>query len=47
MMDSMLNCGVGGWLMVAGGVLAYGVLALAGAALVKYLFFAGQQRAGG
>ena len=37
----MMNCVSGGWLMMAGGLLTYGVLALAGAALVKYLFFDG------
>ena len=36
-MDSLLNCGTGGWLMIAGGALSYGVLVLAGAALIKYL----------
>jgi len=40
MWDSVLNCGGGGWLMLAGGVVIYGVLALAGAALIKHLFFA-------
>ena len=40
MMDSVLNCGANGWLMIAGGLVTYGVLALAGAALIKYLFFA-------
>ncbi len=40
MMSSGLDCGAGGWPMTAGMVVAYGVLALAGAALVKYLFFA-------
>ncbi len=44
-MDSLLNCGTSGWLMVAGGLITYGLLALAGAALVKYLFFAGRSRA--
>ena len=42
MMDSVLNCGGAGWLMVAGGIATYGVLALASAALVKYLFFTGR-----
>ncbi len=37
----MMNCVSSGWHMMAGGLLTYGVLALAGAALVKYLFFAG------
>ena len=36
----MMNCVSSGWLMMAGGLVTYGVLALAGAALVKYLFFA-------
>jgi hypothetical protein len=37
-MDSVLNCGADGWVMIAGAVVMYGVLALAGAALIKYLF---------
>ena len=41
-MESMIDCGAHGWLMIAAGVVTYGVLALAGAALVKYLFFAGR-----
>ena len=41
-MDSVLNCGSGGWLMVVSAIAIYGVLALAGAALVKHLFFAGR-----
>jgi hypothetical protein len=45
MMDSVLNCGANGWLMIAAGVVTYGLLALAGAALVKYLFFAGRNSA--
>ena len=36
-MDSVLNCGTGGWFMIAAGVATYGVLALAGAALIKSL----------
>jgi hypothetical protein len=44
-MDSVLNCTGDGWLMIAGVVLIYGVLALAGAALIKDLFFAGRGRA--
>jgi hypothetical protein len=36
----MMYCISTGWLMMAGGLVSYGVLALAGAALVKYLFFA-------
>jgi hypothetical protein len=40
MMIDTLTCGANGWLMLAAGVLTYGTLALAGAALVKYLFFA-------
>ena len=42
MMNSVLDCGSNGWLMIASGVAIYGVLALAGAALVKYLFFPGR-----
>jgi hypothetical protein len=38
----MMNCVSSGWHMMAGGLLTYGVLALASAALVKYLFFAGR-----
>jgi len=37
----MMNCVSSGWHMMAGGLVTYGVLALAGAALVKYLFFDG------
>lgn len=47
MMDSVLNCGASGWLMIAGGVVTHGVLALAGAALIKYLFFAERSNAAG
>jgi len=39
-MDGVLNCSGDGWLMIAGVVMIYGVLALAGAALIKNLFFA-------
>ena len=39
-MDSILNCGADSWLMIAAGIATYGLVALAGAALVKYLFFA-------
>ena len=39
MMDSILNCTNGGWFMIAAGIATYGLLALAGAALVRYLFF--------
>jgi hypothetical protein len=46
MMDSVLNCGTNGWLMIAAGVLTYGLLALAGAALLKYLFFANRTAVG-
>jgi hypothetical protein len=38
--NSALDCGFNGWLMVAGGVVTFSMLALAGAAFVKYLFFA-------
>jgi hypothetical protein len=37
----MMNCVSSGWHMMAAGLFIYGVVALAGAALVKYLFFAG------
>lgn len=47
MMNTLMDCGSNGWLMIAGGVLIYGVLALAGAALIKYLFFAGRSRTAG
>jgi hypothetical protein len=40
-MESVLNCGTNQWLVIASVVLIYGVLALGGAALVKYLFFTG------
>ena len=39
-MDAVLNCSGDGWLMITGVVMIYGVLALAGAALIKHLFFA-------
>jgi hypothetical protein len=44
MMNSLLDCGGNGWLMIAGVAVTYGVLALGGAALAKYLFF-GNRRA--
>jgi hypothetical protein len=47
MMIDTLTCGANGWLMLAAGVLTYGTLALAGAALVKYLFFADRGRVAG
>jgi len=37
-MDGLVNCSGDGWLMTTGVVLIYGVLALAGAALIKHLF---------
>jgi hypothetical protein len=45
MMNGLMECGSHDWLMVAGGVLFYGVLAFAGAALVKYIFFEGRRTA--
>jgi hypothetical protein len=39
-MIDTLTCGANGWHMLGAGVLTYGTLALAGAALIKYLFFA-------
>jgi hypothetical protein len=47
MMNSVLACGANGWLMIAAGVVTYGVLALAAAALIKYLFFADRSRIAG
>ena len=47
MMNSLLDCGANGWLMIAGGVVTYGVLALAGAALIKHLFFGDRSTAAG
>jgi hypothetical protein len=45
-MDStVLDCGTHTWFMIAGGVLTYGVLALVGAALIKYLFFSTRDKA--
>jgi hypothetical protein len=43
-MDGVLNCSGDGWLMIASVVMIYGVLALAGAALIKHLFFADRSR---
>jgi hypothetical protein len=45
MIDNLLNCGANAWLMIAGGVLTFGVLVLAGTALVKYVFFTGRSGA--
>jgi hypothetical protein len=45
MMESMLNYGANGWLMIAGGLVTYGVLILTGAALIKYLFSAERSHA--
>jgi hypothetical protein len=45
MMESVLDCGTNGWLMIAGGVLTYGVLIMAGAALIKYLCVAERNHA--
>ena len=38
-MNTLLDCGANGWLMTAAAATTYGVLALGGAALAKYLFF--------
>ncbi len=46
-MDTLLNYGTDGWLMIAGGVATYGVLLLASAALIKYLFSANRSTAAG
>jgi hypothetical protein len=40
-----VECSGDGWLMIAGVVMIYGVLALAGAAVIKHLFFADLSRA--
>lgn len=39
MMNSALECASNGWPMIVGGIAVLGILALSGAALVKYLFF--------
>ena len=44
-MEGVLNCSGDGWLMITGLVLIYGVLALAGAALIKHLFLADRSSA--
>ncbi len=36
-METLLNCSTGGWAMIAGAVLIYGVLGLSSVALFKYL----------
>ena len=46
-MIDTLTCGSNGWLMLAVSVLTYGMLALAGGALIKYLFFADRRHAAG
>ena len=46
-MIDTLTCGANGWLILAAGVLTYGTLALAGAALMKYLFFGDRGHATG
>ena len=46
-MIDTVTCGADGWFMLAAGVLTSGTLVLAGAALVKYLFFADRGRAAG
>ena len=42
MTESVLNCGPDGWLAIASAATIIGLLALSGAALVKYLFFGGR-----
>ena len=44
-MIDTVTCGANAWFMLVAGVLTYGTLALAGAALVKYLFFTDRGRA--
>ena len=46
-MIDTVTCGANGWFMLVAGVLTYGALALAGAALVKYLFFTDRGHAAG
>ena len=46
MIDTVTR-GANAWFMLAAGVLTYGALALAGAALVKYVFFAERGHAAG
>ena len=45
MMNTAVECAAHGWPMVAGGIAVLAVLALSGAALVKYLFFADRHSA--
>lgn len=45
MMNTALECASHGWPMIAAGILTFGVLALSGAALVKYLFFSNRTAA--
>jgi len=47
MMIDTVSCGANGWFMLPAGVLTSGTLALAGAALVKYLFFTDRGHAAG
>jgi hypothetical protein len=47
MMIDNVTCGANAWFMLGAGVLTYGTLALAGAALVKYLFFSDRGHAAG
>ena len=35
-METLLNCSIGGWAMIVGAALIYGVLGLSGVALIKY-----------
>ena len=45
MLNTVLDCTYHAWPMIAAGVLTFGVLALGGAALIKYLFFANRGHA--
>ena len=44
-MNSLMDCGANGWFMIAGVAMTYGVVALGGAALAKYLFFGSRRTA--
>jgi len=39
-MDALLNCAANGWAMTSAAIATYALLAIIGAALIKYLFFA-------
>jgi hypothetical protein len=45
MMNTAFECAANGWPMIAGGIAVLALLALSGAALVKYLFFSDRSSA--